>query len=65
MIPAESPEIEVNELLAASGNVATLSIVAEPVTPVVVIPAPVKPSVIGPLVFAEGVIDIILLSHRS
>ena len=34
----------------------------DPVTPVVVMPAPVKPIVIEPAVFADGVIDEIVLN---
>ena len=40
-----------------SADIAILSRVADPVTPVVVIPTPVKPRVILPVVLAEGVID--------
>ena len=40
-----------------SADIETPSNVAEPVTPVVVIPAPVKPSVTEPEVLADGVID--------
>ena len=35
--------------------------VADPVTPVVVIPVPLKPRVTEPVVFALGVIDVIVL----
>ena len=49
-------------LFVTSAVIATLSNVAEPVTPVVVIPAPENPIVMLPVVFAEGVMDIIVLN---
>ena len=47
--PAASPVEIVNVLLVISADIATPSNVAEPVTPVVVIPAPVVPTVIEPV----------------
>ena len=44
-------------LFDISALIATVSNVADPVTPVVVIPTPLKPSVIFPAVLALGVID--------
>ena len=60
--PAAFPEEIVKVVLVISADIATLSKVADPVTPVVVIPAPEKPKVIDPAVSAEGVIDDIVLN---
>ena len=49
-------------LFATSALIATPPNVAEPVTPAVVIAAPVNPRVILPVVLAEGVIDEIVLN---
>ena len=62
MIPIEFPDIEVNILFSISAVIATLSIDAEPVTPVVVIPTPLNPNVTEPVVLELGVIDCIVLN---
>ena len=47
----------VNVLFIISADIPIPSNVADPVTPVVVVPAPVNPKVIDPDVSADGVID--------
>ena len=55
--PAAFPEEIVKVLLVTSADIVVPSRVAEPVTPVVVIPTPVVPTVIDPVELLEGVTE--------